>query len=48
MTADVRVACGQVTQLVKDDPGPALRSLNNWGAGYPELGPEDICSLPSP
>ncbi len=45
MTADPRVACGQVTQQVKGDPEPVLRSLNNWGPTTPNLAPEDICKI---
>jgi hypothetical protein len=46
MTADLAVACNQVTRLVQADPQPVLRSLNNWGAGRPELAADDVCKLP--
>jgi hypothetical protein len=46
MTADLAVACNQVTRLVQADPQPVLRSLNDWGAGHPELAADDVCKLP--
>jgi hypothetical protein len=46
MTADPAVACGRVSQLVRENPEPVLRSLNNWDPSDPELVPEDICRLP--
>ena len=45
MTADPHAACEQVTRLVRADPEPVLRSLNNWGRA--DLAPEDVCRLPT-
>jgi hypothetical protein len=46
MTAEPGAACARVTQLVRENPEPVLRSLNNWAPGDPKLVPEDICRLP--
>ena len=46
MTADPRTACGQVTQQVKQEPEPVLRSLNRWGNPSAELLPDDVCRIP--
>jgi hypothetical protein len=46
MTADVQLACDQVTRLVRANPQPTLRSLNGWGYANPEVAPEDVCRPP--
>jgi hypothetical protein len=45
MTADVKAACGHVASLVKTDPEPVLRSLNNWGPQGRDLAAEDVCPV---
>jgi hypothetical protein len=46
MTADLRVACGQVTRIVQENPALYLRSLNGWGPPDRDLAPGDLCQIP--
>ena len=46
MTADPKLACAQVTRLVKENPEPVLRALNGSAVAGPRFEADDVCRLP--